>query len=56
MNNAEKFLKTFGIYATEMWAMSESNFLEWLNSDYEKSDPCSTCQEFDCYECERKEE
>ena len=32
MNNAEKFEKTFGIYATEMWAMPESEFLSWLNS------------------------
>ena len=32
-NNAELFKQTFGIYATEMWAMSESDFLEWLNAE-----------------------
>ena len=32
MNNAEIFAQTFGIYATEMWAMPESKFLSWLNS------------------------
>ena len=37
MNNAEKFMEIFGIYATEMWAMSESDLLEWLNIDYEES-------------------
>lgn len=31
MNNAKRFKKTFGIYATEMWAMPEADFLEWLN-------------------------
>lgn len=35
MNNAEKFKQTFGLYATEMWSMPESNFLVWLNADYE---------------------
>lgn len=33
MNNAEKFEKAFGLYATELWAMSEKDFLEWLNAD-----------------------
>jgi hypothetical protein len=32
-NNAELFKQTFGIYATEVWAMSESKFLEWLNEE-----------------------
>lgn len=31
MNNAEKFKKVFGIYATELWAMPEEDFLRWLN-------------------------
>ena len=30
--NADLFKQTFGLYATEVWAMSESQFLEWLNS------------------------
>ena len=35
MNNAEKFKQTFGLYATELWSMPESDFLEWLNRDVE---------------------
>lgn len=30
--NADIFKQTFGLYATEVWSMSESQFLEWLNS------------------------
>ena len=33
MTNADKFKSLFGIYATELWAMSEKDFLEWLNSE-----------------------
>ena len=33
MTNAQKFQETFGIYATEMWAMPEHDFLKWLNAD-----------------------
>lgn len=29
-NNAEKFKQIFGIYATELWAMPEEEFLKWL--------------------------
>ena len=32
MNNAEKFKQIFGLYATELWAMPEEKFLEWLNA------------------------
>ena len=32
MTNAEVFKKIFGLYATELWAMSEKDFLKWLNS------------------------
>ena len=31
--NADKFRKMFGIYATELWAMPEAKFLEWLNAE-----------------------
>ena len=34
MNNAEKFQEVFGLYATELWAKPENEFLEWLNADY----------------------
>lgn len=33
MTNADKFKQLFGIYATELWAMPENDFLEWLNKD-----------------------
>ena len=33
MTNADKFKSLFGIYATELWAMPEKDFLEWLNSE-----------------------
>lgn len=35
-NNAEVFKNTFGIYATELWSMTEKEFLEWLNGRYER--------------------
>ena len=35
MTNADKFKFIFGIYATELWAKSEEEFLEWLNSETE---------------------
>ena len=31
--NAEIFKQTFGIYASELWTMSNADFMEWLNSD-----------------------
>ena len=34
MNNAEKFQEAFGLYATELWAKPENEFLEWLNAEY----------------------
>lgn len=33
MTNADIFKMIFGKYATEVWAMPEKEFLEWLNSD-----------------------
>ena len=36
MNNAEKFEQEFGIYATELWSKSETDFLEWLNAPYKE--------------------
>ena len=43
MTNAEKFKQIFGIYATELWAMSEEEFLAWLNTEAKTEDwiPCS---------------
>ncbi len=39
MNNAQKFEEVFGIYATEMWCMTEQQFLEWLNGEYREERP-----------------
>ena len=33
MTNADKFKGIFGLYATEIWAKPEKEFLEWLNED-----------------------
>ena len=33
MKNADKFKSVFGLYATELWAMPEGEFLKWLNSE-----------------------
>lgn len=38
MTNADKFKQIFGIYATELWAMSEEDFLKWLNAEAETED------------------
>lgn len=35
MTNAELFEKTFGRFATEIWALPENEFLEWLKADTE---------------------
>lgn len=48
MTNAEKFKQLFGIYATELWAMPEEKFLEWLNAEalekQEVNKCCETCK------------
>jgi len=45
MKNADKFKSVFGLYATEVWAMPEGEFLKWLNSEYTETEqgwiPCS---------------
>ncbi len=46
MKNADLFQKTFGFYATELWAMSQGEFLAWLNSDQKtESTPESVIKE-----------
>lgn len=35
MTNADKFKSIFGLYATELWAKPEKDFIEWLNADAE---------------------
>lgn len=39
MTNAEAFRYDFGINATELWAMTEAQFLEWLNADCDRERP-----------------
>ena len=45
MKNADKFKSIFGLYATEVWAMPEGEFLKWLNSECTETEqgwiPCS---------------
>ena len=37
MTNAEKFKNIFGLYATELWAKSEKEFLKWLNAETQET-------------------
>lgn len=50
MNNADKFKKTFGIYATEVWAMPESEFLKWLNAECADAVEVVRCEDCQCYD------
>lgn len=45
MNNAEKFKQMFGFYATEMWAKSEQEFLDWINAEYVQENRWTPCSE-----------
>ena len=36
MKNADKFKAVFGLYATELWAMPEEEFLKWLTMAFRK--------------------
>lgn len=53
MTNAEAFRYDFGIYATELWAMTEAQFLKWLNANCDRERPvdmivrCKDCKFFD---------
>ena len=39
MTNSEKFRDVFnGLFATELWVMSEKEFLKWLNEEYVSQD------------------
>jgi len=50
MTNGEAFEYDFGIYATELWAMTEEQFLEWLNAPCDRERPrdmivrCKDCK------------
>ena len=47
MTNADKFKKIFGIYATELWAMPEADFLKWLNTDRKTEPTISKMEQVD---------
>lgn len=53
MTNAEAFEYDFGIYATELWSMTEEQFLTWLNSECDRERPrdmivrCKDCKWWD---------
>lgn len=34
MTNAAKFNEVFRLFASEIWAMREPDFLQWLNGEY----------------------
>ncbi len=36
MTNSEKFKDVFGLYATELWAMPQEDFLNWINTEYKE--------------------
>lgn len=36
--NADLFKQIFGIYATEVWSMNETDFLKWLNEEVKNND------------------
>ena len=42
MTNADKFKGIFGMYAIELWAKPEKEFLEWLNADVPNLDDGGT--------------
>lgn len=54
MINAEVFKQIFGIYATELWAMSESEFLEWLNAKHIATDSRPKGKWIEYTDCEGK--
>ena len=58
MTNAEKFKQIFGLYATELWAKPESEFLKWLQNEYKNMPQSrlyntfdSPMWEFTCRKC-----
>ena len=53
MTNAEAFLYDFGIYATELWSMTEAQFLEWLNAECDRERPADMVVR--CKYCKHRE-
>ena len=48
MTNAKKFQLVFNRYATEIWALPEKDFLEWLNKEYKEE---GVGKKFICRKC-----
>ena len=51
MKNADKFKLVFGLHASELWSMSEEDFLKWLNSESTETEQpeiirCKDCKHF----------
>jgi hypothetical protein len=42
VSNGEIFKRAFGMYATELWTMSEADFLKWLNQQVPQFDEIPT--------------
>jgi phage FluMu protein Com len=49
MTNGEKFKEIFNLYATEVWAKPEEEFLEWANSNYKEIS--NNFKQFKCDKC-----
>ena len=54
MTNAEAFEYDFGIYATELWSMTEEQFLTWLNAECDRERPRDMIVR--CKDCKYSEE
>lgn len=39
MTNSEKFKDVFCLYATELWAMPNEDFVKWINAEYTELEP-----------------
>lgn len=50
MTNGDLFYQMFRRRATEVWALPEDEFLQWLNTADEMH-PCERCQGYDYYGC-----
>lgn len=53
MKNADKFKTVFGLYATEVWSMSEGEFLKWLNSESTETEQPEIIR---CKDCKYRDE
>ena len=51
MTNAEAFEYDFGIYATELWSMTEEQFLTWLNAECDRERPRDAVKVIRCRDC-----